>query len=130
MTTILLLSEQVTSTVEFIVEQYEKAQASRWEDIRAVINPCARDFHHWRDCFLNDWEEVRAKIQGISLLFDDASDSYGMGEYFECSKDKVTDLWLCGGIELSKLQYLDFVISSDIDSIKESVDELSELEAA
>lgn len=101
MTTISLSSEQIISTIDLIVKRYEEQQVIRWEEIRTAISPSVMDFKYWRDCFLSDWEKVRAKIQGISLLFSD----YDMCEYFERSKDKVTDLWSRCSVELCELQH-------------------------
>ncbi|MCK9619167.1 MAG: hypothetical protein M0R47_01380 [Methylobacter sp.] len=111
MTTISLSREKVISTVDFIVEQYEKAQVSRWEEIRLVISPSVGEYCHWRDCFLRDWERVRSKLQGILLLLSDLSDSDDLIKYLKCSKEKVTDLWSQCGVDLTSLQHPEYKVS-------------------
>jgi hypothetical protein len=103
-----LSREQIISTVDFIVERYEKAQASRWEEIRSVISPSVAEYCHWRDCFLRDWERVRSKLQGILLLLSDLSYSDDLIKYLERSKDKVTVLWSRDCVELRALQHPEY----------------------
>lgn len=103
-----LSREQIISTVDFIVERYENAQAGRWIEIRSVISPSVVDYRHWRDCFLSDWQEARSSLQGISLLFSDFSDTSDLNKYCQRSKEKVTDLWTQCGLELTELQHPEY----------------------
>jgi hypothetical protein len=103
-----LSREQIISTVDFIVERYENAQAGRWIEIRSVISPSIVDYRYWRDCFLSDWQEARSSLQGISLLFSDFSDTSDLNKYCQRSKEKVTDLWTQCGLELTELQHPEY----------------------
>jgi hypothetical protein len=132
MATISLSRDQIISTVDFIVERYENAQASRWEEIRSVISPSVIDYRHWRDCFLSDWQEVRSKLQGILLIFD-YSDLDDLIKYIKCSKEKVTDLWTQCGVELVELQHPEYkasIVGGNQESSEEVGHEVSQTEAA
>jgi hypothetical protein len=114
MTTISLSRDQIISTVDFIVERYENAQAGRWIEIRSVISPSVGEYCHWRDCFLGDWERARSELQGILLLLGFLSDSDDLIKYLKCSKEKVTDLWTQCGVDLTSLQHPEYKASADI----------------